>query len=297
MTDTARILPLLARLSRRLEGDVSLAALAALARRSPFEVHRAFRRAVGETLKQYTLRVRIDRAAAELLTGGRTILEIALDTGFASHEVFTRAFRRRFGMTPRAYRERGLEGASPQAAATHAAVVHQVAPCVGLYRIDSNPRRNEMTVTVSRKDLTPQPALVIRRRIKAADIPTTLAEILPRVYLHAQQHGIALAGPPFTRYLEVGPGLLTIEGGMAVATAAKAEGEIEPTELAGGPAAVAIHEGGYDSLPETHAAIEQWIEGQGHKAGGAPWEVYLTDPGDHPDPKDWRTEVIWPLAS
>lgn len=297
MADTDHILPLLAQLQRRLGGDVSLAALAALARRSRFQVHRAFRRAVGETLKQYTLRVRVDRAAAELLAGGRGILEIALDAGFASHEVFTRAFRRRFGMAPRAYRERGLEGASPEAVATHAAVVREVAPCVGLYRVDSNPRRNEMTVTVSRKDLSPQPALVIRRRIKAADIASTLAEILPKVYLHAQQHGIALAGPPFTRYLEVGPGLMTIEGGMAVATAAEAEGEIEPTELAGGPAAVAIHEGGYDTLPGTHAAIEQWIEGQGQKAGGAPWEVYVTDPGEYPDPEDWRTEVIWPLQA
>jgi len=35
----------------------------------------------------------------------------------------------------------------------------------------------------------------------------------------------------------------------------------------------------------------------GVRAGGAPWESYVTDPGEHPDPADWRTEVYWPLSS
>ena len=29
--------------------------------------------------------------------------------------------------------------------------------------------------------------------------------------------------------------------------------------------------------------------------GDAPWESYVTDPGEVPDVKDWRTEVYWPL--
>src|SRR5262245_2064005 len=113
--------------------DASLAALAARARRSPFELHRAFRRVTGETTKRYTARVRLDRAATQLVTGDRPILEIALDSGFASHEVFTRAFLRRFGMSPRAYRSRGLAGKSRGAAREHAQLVGQVGPCIGLH--------------------------------------------------------------------------------------------------------------------------------------------------------------------
>jgi hypothetical protein len=29
---------------------------------------------------------------------------------------------------------------------------------------------------------------------------------------------------------------------------------------------------------------------------GAAWEVYVTDPADYPDPKDWKTELLWPLG-
>jgi hypothetical protein len=39
------------------------------------------------------------------------------------------------------------------------------------------------------------------------------------------------------------------------------------------------------------------MDTNGVRPGGAPWETYLTDPADLPDPADWRTEVCWPLAS
>ncbi|HEY5927027.1 MAG TPA: hypothetical protein VIV11_35310, partial [Kofleriaceae bacterium] len=53
------VLPLLGRVAGNLDGDVSLAAFAAAARRSPFEVHRAVRRLTGETTKRYTSRLRL----------------------------------------------------------------------------------------------------------------------------------------------------------------------------------------------------------------------------------------------
>ena len=314
----ARVLHVLGHVQRNLDGDLSLRALARAARRDRFELHRAFRRVAGETTKQYTNRLRLDRAAAELLAGDRTILEIALACGFASHEVFTRAFQRRFGVSPRVYRRRGLTGpgapgaggspagadlagaepTSASLAVRHAAVVRAAAPCIGLYHMSSREmRRTEMseTVTVNRRDLASQPALVIRRSIKQAEIALTLGEVLPRVFQHAQKAGIAMVGPPFVRYLSVGRGLLTIEAGMPVAAAGGSEGEIEAIELPGGPAAVAIHAGPYDRLEDTYAAIESWISSSGERAAGAPWEVYLTDPADHPDPAEWRTEVLWPL--
>ena len=295
----ARLLPLLRHVHQHLDGDVSLRALASRARRSPFELHRSFRRLVGETTKQYTLRVRLDRAAADLVAGRRTILEVALAAGFASHEVFTRAFRRRFGISPSSYRGRGLAGPAdrPQLAGQHAATVRGTAPCIGLYHLDDQEtRRSEMTVPVTRRELTCQPALVIRRRIAPSDIAAALGQCLPGVFAHAQRAAIPLAGPPFARYVEMGRGLITIEGGMPVATPTPGEGEIEAIELPAGPAAVAVHVGPYEKLPDTHAAIEAWIESEGLRTGGAPWEVYVTDPAEHPDPADWRTEVIWPLS-
>ena len=297
------ILPLLRVVGSRLADDVSLGALATAARRSPFEVHRAFRRVTGETTKRYTARLRLERAAAQLLLdradrrGRRSILEIALDSGFASHEVFTRAFLRRFQMSPRAYRARGLVGApAREIAANHAAIVRRAGPCIGLFHVTSAEGRPEMSITVLRRQLDPRPALIIRRKIASSDVAKTLAEILPRVFTHAQREGIPLAGPPFTRYLPSGRGLIVIEGGFPIAAAATTNGEIEVIELPGGPAAVAIHVGPYERLSETHVALERWIEANKLETHGGAWETYLTDPGETPDPAEWQTEVVYPLS-
>jgi AraC family transcriptional regulator len=292
----------------RPDEDLSLAALAAQAGLSPFHLHRVFSALSGETPKQYTLRLRVNKGAALLLAGDQSVLDVALSCGFQSHETFTRAFKRRFGMPPRDYRARGFSSTADLAtAASHAETVRQVGPCVGLFhmRLHGSPARSHMTYSIVKKDLVPQPVLVVQRRVKRSEIAATIGGALPHIFQYAQQHGIAFAGHPFTRYLEVGAGLLTIEPGMPVVgsqqrsassddTARTREGVVEDT-LPGGPAATTVHAGSYETLSDAYAALETWMESNGLAAGGPPWESYITDPAEHPDPKDWKTEVCWPL--
>lgn len=152
------------------------------------------------------------------------------------------------------------------------------------------------TLSIERKTIEPCPILFIRRRVGRHEIAATIGQCLGAIFGHCQAAGIAVAGRPFTRYPEAGQGLITMETGLAVAAAAAGTGEIEAGTLHGGAVALAIHAGAYDSLGETYTAIERWIGEQGARPGGPPWEVYVTDPAEHPDPKDWRTEIYWPLA-
>jgi AraC family transcriptional regulator len=145
-----------------------------------------------------------------------------------------------------------------------------------------------MNYSIVKKKLTPQPVLVLRRQIQPSQIAPALAEMFPRVLQEAQRTGAAVVGPPFARYLEMGRDAWTIEAGFPVM------GPSDET-LPGGPMAMTMHEGPYDKLPEAHAAIGKWIAAEGLVAAGAAWESYVTDPGDHPDPKDWKTEVYVPV--
>ena len=95
--------------------NVLLSDLAAETGQSLFHAHRTLRAVLGETPKQFTLRLRVDRAAAALISSQALILDIALDCGFESHEAFCRAFRRRFRMSPSDYRKRGLIGSDARA--------------------------------------------------------------------------------------------------------------------------------------------------------------------------------------
>lgn len=291
------IQPALAYAAEHLEDDLSLAELAEKTGLSPFHFHRVFSAAVGETPKQITFRLRLSRAAVLLLNTRDSVLDIALSCGFQSHESFSRAFRKRFSITPSAYRKRGFTNRPSKG---HAVIVDTIAPCIGLYSRSKGAKTNDMAYTVTKQKLQPQPVLIMRRRVKRTDIASTITEVLPRIFMYAQQNGIALVGLPITRYVEVGPGLLTIEPGMRVAAPASdnrpSDSEILWETLPGGPAAMTTHLGQYDKLTDAYGAIEQWIESEGLTAGGAPWECYMNSPAECPDPKDWKTEVYWPLA-
>lgn len=296
-----KVQPVLAFAAGHLDEDLSLAALAGQAGLSAFHLHRVFSAAAGETPKQFTLRLRLDRAATMLLTADDSVLDVALSCGFQSHEAFCRAFRTRFATTPSAYRERGLAGKGNQAQASeHAALVSAVGPCLRLFRIQENggSETNDMAYSITKKEIAPQPVLMVRRRVKPSEVAAVLAEVLGHVFLYAQRNGIALAGQPLTRYLEWGPGLWTIEAGMPVTAhpQAASDADVRADTLPGGFAATTTHAGSYDKLTEAHAAVQQWIAAEGLTAAGAPWECYVTDPADYPDQKDWKTEIFWPLG-
>ena len=79
----------------------------AMARTASFsqrQFHRLTVQVLGETPGTRQRRFRLDHAAWLLLTSRATVLDIALETGWESHETFTRAFRVRFGITPSSFR-------------------------------------------------------------------------------------------------------------------------------------------------------------------------------------------------
>lgn len=153
------------------------------------------------------------------------------------------------------------------------------------------------TPVIERKVLAnEQPILFIQRRFPLTELQRTMGECFGALYGHGQTAGLPIAGFPIARYVSTGAGLWTVDFAMPLAEPADATGEMQSGVLVSGPVAFAVHEGPYDRLPETNAAIEKWIEENGYSAGGAPWEAYVTDPGETPDPADWRTEVYWPLS-
>ena len=151
------------------------------------------------------------------------------------------------------------------------------------------------TLSIDRRDVPAQPILFVRLRAGRHELASAIAEGLGKAFPYSQRAGLAIAGRPFTRYLSTGPGLFHIEVGVPVAAAATGEADGVAGSLPGGAVAVAVHAGSYDQLHMTYTALERWIEDNGLRIGGAPWESYITDPADYPNPEDWRTEVCWPV--
>ena len=89
---------------RNLEQPLSLETVARVACFSPFHFHRVFRLLLGETLKQFVKRLRLERALSMLSHARRRPLtDIALACGFASSSDFSRSFKQRYGVPPSAF--------------------------------------------------------------------------------------------------------------------------------------------------------------------------------------------------
>ena len=85
-----------------LTDDLSLDTLARIAGFSPFHFHRLFKSLTQETVNDIVVRFRLERAAALLrATPQRPITEIAFDCGFQSVSVFSRTFKKQYGLSPR----------------------------------------------------------------------------------------------------------------------------------------------------------------------------------------------------
>ena len=86
------------------DGELTLRALAARLGYSEFHTTRKFKEIAGVSLRDYLRLRRLAFALKEVRDSSRSLLDIAVDYGFSSHEAFTRAFKSAYGLTPSQYR-------------------------------------------------------------------------------------------------------------------------------------------------------------------------------------------------
>jgi AraC family transcriptional regulator len=130
-SDLARqtIAGVLVRMQQDLERPWNLDEMARLAGYDVYHFAHVFRSVVGFPPRHYVRRLRLERAAHELVNDAeRPIAAIADAAGYTSTEAFTRAFRRAFSMPPTAFRDAALEQAAlpSEAPVAHAQWVDEV---------------------------------------------------------------------------------------------------------------------------------------------------------------------------
>jgi AraC family transcriptional regulator len=104
---TRRINRVIDYLRANLDRPVKLKELARVACFSEFHFHRVFGAVAGETLNNFTIRLRLEKAARLLRFSKRNLTDIALDCGFSSSATFSRAFRFGYDTSPSHFRMSG----------------------------------------------------------------------------------------------------------------------------------------------------------------------------------------------
>ena len=101
-----RVTELVRQIEERPADAYALESLAQAAGLSPFHFTRIFQGVTGCSPHQYVMRIRLQHAADHLSEPSAKVLDVALDSGFGDVSNFNHAFKREFGLSPRAFGKR-----------------------------------------------------------------------------------------------------------------------------------------------------------------------------------------------
>jgi AraC family transcriptional regulator len=263
-------------LADHLDDALDLARLADVACLSPYHFHRIYHAMQGETAADTVRRLRLHRAAVELLAGERPVARIAHRAGYGSQEAFTRAFKAAYGVPPARYGKKQ-------------------------HPISTTGRLEDEMETISyQATIRETPAIRVAALAHRGDYQT-IATTFQRLSTIAAGQG--LFGPAtrsFGIYYDdpsaTPPDALRSEACLTVPDGWTPDGELQLREIRGGRYAVVLHVGPYAELERPYRWLYgTWLAQNGEEAADAPCvEEYLDDARTVP-PTELRTEIWLPL--
>lgn len=259
-----------------LDDALDLARLADVAFMSPFHFHRIYHAMQGETAADTVRRLRLHRAAVELIAAEWPVARIARRAGYGSQQAFTRAFNAAYSVPPAQYRASfasmpapGRSDAMPTRA--YEASIREIAPI-------------RVAVLAHRGDYHQINAAFQRLSIIAAGQGVFGATT--RVF------GIYYDDPSITPR-----DALRSEACITVPDHWTPNAEVQLGEIRGGRYAVTLHLGAYPELGRRYTWLYgTWLPHSGEESADAPCiEEYLNDARIVP-PTELRTEIWLPLC-
>jgi len=145
-------------------------------------------------------------------------------------------------------------------------------------------------------ELAPQPALSIRMRAAAQDLPQIFGKGYGEIAQYLGELQAQPAGPPFAIYYNMDMQDFDVEFGFPVSTNLTGRDNIHSNETPSGKSASGLHIGPYSDVESTYNALFQWIKDSGYEATGVAYEMYLNDP-DQTLPEKLETKIFLPVKT
>jgi len=262
-------------LADHLDDTLDLARLADVACLSPYHFHRVYRAMQGETAADTVRRLRLHRAAVELITGELPIPRVARRAGYGSQEAFTRAFKAAYAVPPARYR------------ASFVPAPHR--------------QEDAMDTTTSYETtITTTPTLRVAALRHRGEYQT-IGSTFERLMALAAGQGLLGADPRTFGIYHDDPSVtpanaLRSDACLLVPDGRTPTGELELREIRGGRYATALHVGPYAELDRCYKWLYgTWLAHSGEEPADAPVvEAYLNDARIVP-PTGLKTEIWLPL--
>lgn len=267
-----------------LDEPLDLYQLADVACVSPYHWHRLYQSVYGETLAVTVKRLRLHRAAGELVNTGRSVEKIAAGSGYAGVASFNRAFSEVYGMPPARYR---LEG-------SHTVFVAAEQAAAGI-AMESD-AMNMHAVTITHQE--PLVVTGLNHHGSYMNIGNAFEKLFGWFFMqHADRMPVRMLAIYYHDPSSVAEADLRSMACMSgLADVELPEGFSRQT-LPGGEYAVLRHKGPYANLAGTYQwFFGVWLPQSGRLPADQPcYEEYLNNPRDV-TPAELLTDIYVPLA-
>lgn len=282
-------------ISQNIQRDLSLDEIADAACFSKFHFHRIFKAAVGETIAEFTRRLRLERAANWLCNEKMDITAIAMDCGFSTSQNFAKAFKLHFGKTPTDYRNsKKGNRVSNTTDATSLRVSYSDAITLNRSR-EIQERRPPMKAEVK---MLPDQLMAYVRKMGPYGQKTCEAafgELIP----FAAPRGYIRPGGFLCLYWDnpevTPPDKCRTDACVLVPPEAKPEGAVGLQTLVGGPYLLYRIEVKPEGFRQAWDDAFVWIVEHGYECANLPcFELYHNDAREHPEGK-WIADIGIPL--
>ena len=287
---TERILRVLTHIQEHLDEALDLEELARVACFSSFHFHRVFAAMTGETLADHVRRLRLERAAMELRSGAKQVIQLALDAGYEAHEAFTRAFKAAYGASPAEFRR----ATRPIAILAAPSGVH-FRPGVPLTTFNTNHITTKNMEVITKK-IKPMRVAYLRHIGPYENVKQTGFDLFARLSADKQIRkrsvfiGIAHDNPSVTPASELRyDACVTVDGDY------EPKKPVEVQTIAGGDYAVAKNcpvgkiKDGYQYL------YAKWLARSSRELRPAPSFIVWVDAYKGVAPGTWRVDIYMPL--
>ncbi len=243
-------------IGKHLDDTLDLDQLSQIACFSKYHFHRLFTAYTGLSLQQYIRWLRLKRAAHQLVVNkDSSIIEIAFNAGFESHESFTRVFKQTCGMNPSEVRKNmDLQ-------------TWEKPPY-----IMSNQGNKMIEVTI--KQMHARRLAVVEHR----GDPKKLGESVNKLMTWAKAQPSSVkpsAGEAFGFAYDdpnqVSPSEFRFDLAITIPNTLKLTGDIKEKELPTGRYAIAIHKSSRDNISDTvYSMYRDWLPKSAEELGDLP---------------------------
>ena len=259
-----------------LDDPLPLTKLAEVACFSPHHFHRIYRGVLGETTDQTVRRLRLHRAAVDLLSAQTPIAQVAKRAGYSSAEAFSRAFSSSYGCPPTRYRAERAPVTGPPGAPEFAIMYDVTIDDLPALRLAGYPHKGPYDQISA-----------VFERLAAWAGPRGL--ITPETCFY---------GAYYDDPASVAAGELRSFAGITVSEGQALDDDLERLDYPAGRAAKLVFKGPYAELEKPYGYLYgQWLPKSGREPTDMPClERYLNDPRETAPP-DLLTEIILPLAA